>query len=815
MTAEDTPRLRPDATFATVPTGVVAGRYRVERQVGAGGMATVYRAVDQKYQRTVALKVMGGGQRYDAHGAQRFLREITIAANLTHPHILPLHDSGEIDGMPFYVMPFVDGPTLRAKLRAGGPLPVAEAVRILRDVADALAAAHAQGVVHRDIKPENIMMLGRSAIVADFGVAKALNAASGVGTGDGLTTTGVTAGTPTYMAPEQMAADPAIDQRADLYALGVVAYEMFAGATPFAGRTPTQMTAAIMTEEPPPLATKRPDLPPALTDLVARLLAKDPAARPATAGEVIDALDAIEISSPSVPGQTAAKRTPRRRSLRIVLGACAALLLAAGAFAIRSRPSALPACGTAALDSLWAGGNAKSVAVLPFTNTSGDTANEHFSDGLTDALISALGKVCGLRVAARASVFSLRGKEYSMQQIGAKLGAATVIDGGARRDGDRIKVSASLVSVKDNTLLWSDVYDRQATDVFAVQDEIANAIVSALHARPSGSAAPTLVGRPTRDLDAYELYLRGKSDAQTRDSARVTSALAELRLATQRDTGFALAYATLAEAYVRASTYTFLPLKDAVSLAGAAADRAIALDASLAEAYAARGFVLMQRLAFADAETALLRAIRLNPNLSMSHHYYSLLLTMEGRVAAAVHENDMSTLLDPLLPALNAHRGVLLCLKGDRAGARGALETAIASGPDQLSLYYLGLVDAADGHWPDAVVELESAYKRAPEFTGVRSALAYAYARVGKTKEAGAVVRPDGETNDTGIVERALREALVGNVDRAYALLQGGRWVTSINPVPGIINLRANPLLATFRSDPRYGALLREIGLDR
>ncbi len=815
MSADDTHPFASNATFATVPAALLGGRYRIDGPIGAGGMATVYRAVDQKYQRTVALKVMGGGQRYDAHGAQRFLREITIAANLTHPHILPLHDSGEVDGMPYYVMPFVDGPTLRAKLRTGGPIPIAEAVRILRDVADALGAAHAQGVVHRDIKPENIMMLGRSAIVADFGVAKALTAATGAGVGEALTATGVTAGTPTYMAPEQVAADPAIDQRADLYALGVVAFEMFTGATPFAGRTPTQQTAAIMSEAAPSLAAKQPDLPPALVDLVMRLLAKDPTARPATAGEVIDALDAIEISSPSLPGQRAPAGVLRRRRVRFVAAAGAAILLAGTGYAIWPRNPELPACGTAALDSLWAGGDAKSVAVLPFTNTSGDTANEHFSDGLTDALISALGKVCGLRVAARASVFALKGKEYTMQQIGAKLRSATVIDGGARRDGDRIKVSASLKSVKDDATLWSSVYDRQATDVFAVQDEIANAIVSALHARPRGGTSPTLVGRPTRDLDAYELYLRGKSDAQTRDSARVTSALTELRQATHRDTAFALAYATLAEAYVRASTYTFLPLREAVSQAAAAADRAISLDPSLPEAYAARGFALLQRGAFADAETALLRAIRLNPNLSMSHHYYSLLLTMEGRIAPAVRENDVSTLLDPLLPALNAHRGVLLCLEGNRVGARRALETAIAASPDQLSLYYLGLVDAADGRWTDAVAALEDAYRRAPEFTGVRSALAYAYARAGRTKDADAIVNSLAQTNDADLVERALHAALTGNVDRAYTLLQGGRWVTSINPVPGVINLRANPLLAMFRADARYTALLRQIGLDR
>ncbi len=334
MIPENPSRGSSDATsrLAGMPPEMVGGRYRVEQTVGVGGMATVYRATDLKHQRNVALKILSAAL-YDSTGAQRFLREITIAANLTHPHILPLHDSGEVDGLLYYVMPFVDGPTLRAKLRTEGTIAIGEAVRILRDVADALGAAHAQGVIHRDIKPENIMMLGRSAVVTDFGVAKALTAATG-GKDAGLTATGVTAGTPAYMAPEQLAADPSIDQRADLYSLGVVAYELLTGTAPFAGRTPTQLAAAIMTEEPPPLAAKRPDLPPALTALVTRLLAKDPMSRPATAAQVVDAFDALEITSPTVAGQ------PRRARALVrwrtpILAVAVVLATVAGIYAMR------------------------------------------------------------------------------------------------------------------------------------------------------------------------------------------------------------------------------------------------------------------------------------------------------------------------------------------------------------------------------------------------------------------------------------------------------------------------------------------------
>src|SRR5687767_5834444 len=472
--------------------------YTLERELGGGGMSRVFVATDTALGRKVVVKVLP--PEMASHMlAERFRREISLAAQLRHPHIVPLFAAGNAPGdeagLLYYTMPFVEGESLRARLLRDGRMGIREGIQLIREVADALSYAHSHGVVHRDIKPENILVENGHAVVLDFGVAKALASAAGSGKSavTSITHPGMATGTAMYMAPEQAAADPSIDHRADLYALGVVAYEILAGAPPFSG-SEHQVIVAHMIEVPEPISSRRPDIPTVLSDLVMQLLQKTPDARPQNAGNLVAALDGIAAAG----GQPTARFRPRKTTLARSLAAAAIVVALAGA-----------AYG----GYTWIGGGRsataaaveKSVAVLPFVNTSGGAENAHFSDGLTDELISALGRVQGLRVAARTSVFALSGKGLGARAIADTLDVATVIEGSARRSGNRLKVTAQLVGASDGTVLWTQAFDRELVDVFAVQEEIARSIVEALNVHLTEDARSRFAGRPTKDLEAYDL----------------------------------------------------------------------------------------------------------------------------------------------------------------------------------------------------------------------------------------------------------------------------------------------------------------------
>ena len=379
-----------DRDDGAVPAGLrdaLAGHYTIERELGRGGMATVYLARDERHGRSVAVKVVRSDLPFDQSaslGAARFKREIEIAARLSHPHILAMHDSGAAAGLLYYIMPYVEGESLHDRLARGGRLPIADIVRVLRDVASALAHAHRHGIVHRDIKPGNILLnLDGDALVSDFGVAKALAAASGGDTSrSDQTTTNIVLGTPAYIAPEQVASKATIDQRADLHALGVVAYEMLSGALPFEGRAVHELLAAHLTEQPAPIGLRRPDTPPVLAELVSRLLAKNPADRPQQATEVLESLNATALLSSSSTTLELKRQRSRQRALG---GAVLVVAIAALIAGVVLRDQNVDRIET--------------IAVLPFANTSGDPENEPFSDGLTEELIAALSKVSGLKVA--------------------------------------------------------------------------------------------------------------------------------------------------------------------------------------------------------------------------------------------------------------------------------------------------------------------------------------------------------------------------------------------------------------------------------
>ena len=459
----------------------LGGSYTIERELVGGGMAQVFVGEDHDLGRKVVIKILPP-ELAASVSAERFRREILTVARLQHPHIVPILKAGELDGVPYFVMPYVDGESVDVTLRRRKTLGVRETVGILKDVARALAFAHERNVVHRDIKPGNILLSSGSATVTDFGVAKALSSARRSGEkGNGLTNTGMSLGTILYMAPEQAAGDPEIDGRADIYSLGVTAYEMLSGAAPFAHLNPREMLTARLTLPPQPLSTVRKDVPAGLERLIARCLAIDPADRPQTAAELVDALEDPEtISGSFLRSGPITVQSGSRAARRVLVGALAlvgAVAVSAGIYTRTHPNTAAAESGVTAVPNLGV------IAILPFVSLGADTTNAYLATGVTNAVAGKLMKTAGLRVLAPGRPRSV--KRRSDTAATAWVEARLVLEGTVERVGNRLRVTARLSSTDDDVMQWADVYDRDVKDVFAVEDEIADAIVASV--RPMAS----------------------------------------------------------------------------------------------------------------------------------------------------------------------------------------------------------------------------------------------------------------------------------------------------------------------------------------
>ena len=455
----------------------LGGSYTIERELTGGGMALVFAGEDHDLGRKVVIKILPP-ELAATVSAERFRREILTVARLQHPHIVPILKAGEVDGLPYFVMPYVDGESIDVKLRRTGAFGVRESLGIMKEAARALAFAHERGVVHRDIKPGNILLAAGSATVTDFGVAKALSSARRSGEkGSGLTNTGMSLGTILYMAPEQAAGDPDIDGRADIYSLGITAYEMLAGAAPFANLSPREMLTARLTLPPPPLSTVRKDVPIGLEKLIAKCLAIDPADRPQSAASLVEALEDPETISASF-ASTANMARHGKRVKRAVIGALAligAIVVSAGIYAkVHTGSASAMAESTAARKPVDLG----VIAVLPFVNLGADSSNAYLATGVTNAVAGKLMKTAGLRVLAPGRPRSVR--RHSDTASTASFDARLVLEGTVERVGDRLRVTARLSSTSDDVMQWADVFDRDVKDIFTVEDEIADAIVSSV-----------------------------------------------------------------------------------------------------------------------------------------------------------------------------------------------------------------------------------------------------------------------------------------------------------------------------------------------
>ena len=794
----------------------LADRYEVERELGRGGMATVYLARDLRHGRSVAIKVLDPSFGA-AMSAERFLREISLTASLTHPHILPLHDSGEAAGQLYYVMPYAEGETLRARLSREGALSIREAMRLLRELADALAYAHGQGVVHRDLKPENVLLAGGHAIIADFGIARAVRRARATGTpqeahepASPMTEAGLSLGTPAYMAPEQ-AAGGAVDERTDLYALGLIAYEALTGVHPFNARTPQAMIAAHITETPPPVADHRRAVPPALAALVMRLLAKHPAERPANGAAVLVALEAAHLS------------TPARLPMPLMFGVAAAVLLTMGitAYAMWPRQSAQDD------DVARAAPVIRSLAVLPFDNTGGVKSDDYFSDGLTDELAHALAKLPGLELAGRTATYAFKGRNVSAQTIGKELGVDAFVSARVRRSGERLRVNPQLVSAANGKVLWDSVFESHSGDVFAVQDSLTRAVVAAIapalrtadaRADQVAHRAVIDVGRGTNNPDAYELYLLGMYHFHERGRVHVERSIGLFQQAIGRDPTFARAYAALALAYSLLGIYAPDPAGSTTALIKASARRAVTLDSTLADAQLAEAVALLRDSRFAEAEARHRAALRIEPFNQTARHSFGGMLTAIGRTDEAIAELRLATRLDPLAKSAGTMLAeALIDARRFREAEDEARRVLAIDSTFPLALFSLGLAQALGGR-PDAAVRtLERAVQLYPTLYALQGRLIFAYAAAGRWPDVERMrkdlQRPGGDVSGGALP--AFADFVLG--DRAPLLrlvsTPAGlrRWFDMLRmtfTVPG-----CNPLGDPLWADAGYRAALRELGV--
>ena len=651
--------------------------YTLERELDGGGMSRVFVARDETLERAVVVKVLSPDLAAGV-SAERFTREIKLAAGLQQANIVPLLSAGETEGLPYYTMPFVAGLSLRSRLERNGALPVGETVNVLRDVTRALAYAHEHGIVHRDIKPENILLSGDAAVVTDFGIAKALSASRTQAPGGTLTQVGTSIGTPAYMAPEQAAGDPDTDHRAVLYALGCVAYEMLAGAAPFAGRPTHQLFAAHLNETPAPLGTTRADVPRALTQLVARLLEKDPARRLQSAREVLQALDGVTTGT----GSATAPRSTRGRIATFAAIAAGLVLLTGVAYAAW-RGSRRAGEADAAVGA---------VAVLPFENASGDTASNYFADGMTDELATGLAKVAGLRVASRTSSYTFRKHEgLDARAIATKLGVGAIVEGTVRRVGNQLRVTAQLTRGSDGQSLWADAFTANADSVLAVQARLTQAIVSAVIPALAGKASmatATAVATEskTKDAAAYDLYLRARYELNRRGTG-VLRSITLFQQALARDPGFTDAWAGLAAAWAVLPGFDGSVLVTlALDSTRIAARRAIALDSLGWEAWAALGYAFRMASHADSSEVALRRSIALAPRQAIPHRWLGITYANVGQFEQAEREGRVSLELDPLSAISTTLLAKTLALKSaGRAEARALVRRAEALDPTNFS----------------------------------------------------------------------------------------------------------------------------------
>lgn len=780
------------ATFFERVRTALSAHYDVLQEQGRGGMATVFRARDRKHDRIVAIKLLHP-ELAEAVGAERFLHEVRITARLNHPHILPLLDSGSADGLLYYVMPFVEGESLRQLLEREGRLPAAEGLRLVREVADALAAAHAAGIVHRDVKPENILLQGGHALVADFGISRSQQSASSAG----LTTTGVAIGTPAYMSPEQALGKGGDDPRTDLYALGCTAYEMLTGERPFAASNALESLSRKLTEEPPEMSPCPPGVEPAVAAAIRRSMAREVSERFESVQAFAAALGDGASGAPALRNPTAARRLA-------LAGAITITLVSTGWMALRLRDDA-NAVGEPSRRMV------STLAVLPFENLSREPEANYIVDGLADELVTSLSQVPGLRVASRTATGALRSSGLELEQIAAKLDVETVLEGSVRFHGDQVRVSARLVQVSDGYSIWSRSYERSSAEVLRVQEDIAGAIAEALRGVESGGANGKALSSGTSDPEAYQLYLQARALRQRQSAQQLVLAVQRYKEALARDAEFARAWAGLAEVSAIQGWYDFRPPREAFPEAMAAADTALRLDPRNASAQATVAYAaLYYEWNVPKAEQSFQRALEFDPNSAVAHQWYANYLSVARRWDEAEREFELALRLDPTASVRHATAIWVQYHRGDDARAIATFERVAQFDSTYALTYQWGSKPLlATGRIAEAVAALEWAVTLSKRGALFVADLAAAKALAGDPAAARLLLDEVLAAVPVPAYEVAKVHLALGDKAEATRWLQRAFEVRAHS----MVFLRIDRQLAPLHGEPAYEALAEQVGI--
>jgi eukaryotic-like serine/threonine-protein kinase len=737
--------------------GRTISHYQVLEKLGSGAMGTVYKARDLKLDRLVAIKFISQG--LPSEHKSRFIHEAKAASALDHINVCTIYEFGETDeGDLFIAMAYCPGQNLRARLERG-PLPLGEAVHIATQIAEGLAKAHSVGVLHRDIKPGNVMLtLDGVTKIVDFGLAKLPHEA-------GLTSTGAVFGTVPYMSPEQLKGKT-LDHRTDIWSWGVTAYEMLAGQQPFRGETELSTADAILNQEPPLLTQLRPEVPFELERIVSQALHKSPQERQHNAEELVRALRSISLPSAS---------------------------------------------GIVTQD---AGPAPASVAVLPFVNLSTEADSEYFSDGLTEELIHTLSCLPNLRVVSRTSAFEFKSKPQDIRKIGEQLKVSTVVEGSVRKLGQKLRISAQLVSVADGYCLWSQRFDREMKDVFEVQDEIAQTIADMLKVKFGQDTDRALIKRRTGNLEAYDLYLRGRFQWNKRSGEGFQRALECFERALVQDPNYAAAYSGIADYHIAVASWGLEIPREAWPKAMTAAARALEIDDTLAEAHASMGTVRMwYEWNWKEAEREFLRAIELNPGHPNAHIQYNLLLVQTGRFDEAEREVRAALLSDPLSIPANTYLAGVFHYRREYDRSLERCGRALELDPDDIELHVvLALNYEQKGMYRQAIRELEKARELSGNNTLIFGPLGSCYAACGEKAQAMKLIEE---------LDRASQLTYVAPITWAMIYLSlrerdlAFQWLEKAAEARDVLlcYLGVGPIYDCISGDPRYTKLLQHIGL--
>jgi len=792
--------------------------YEVLSQIGSGGMGEVYLARDIGLGRKVALKLLPASLTADAQLRARFFREAQLASALDHPNICTIHEVGQASSFLFIAMQYVEGVTLK-QIIGSRPLKLDALLSISLQAADALAAAHDQGIIHRDIKSNNIIITPRGQLkVLDFGLAKLMYGSGRKAESEltsQLTKTGAVMGTPSYMSPEQ-ARGEGVDHRSDIFSFGVVIYEMASGAVPFKRRSHAETMNAVINEPHTPVIELNQEVPAGLSAAIDRALSKDPANRYQSMGEMlldlrqvgrgIGLLGASDSQGAVIPYVPLGKRAAKHWMWAVTLLGLALLVglgLWVSSLQLRRGTSSLLA------------GDIKSLAVLPLENLSGDPSQEYFADGMTDALIGDLAKIRGLQVISRTSAMHYKGANKPLKEIASELKVDAILEGTVQRSGDRVQVRAQLIQAATDRHLWAETYERDLRDVLALQSEIAGAVVREIQIKIMPAERARLAPNRPVNRKALDDYLQGRFLFwNRRTDENLYKAISFFQSSVKEDPGYAPAYVGLADCYNFLGTVQIgsLPPMDARRQAEEAARKALEIDNEMAEAHVALGFVKQYNWDWAAAEQELKLAIELNPNYAFAHDRYGSFLSSLGRAEEAIAEANRAQELDPLSLAISAQRGYILENARRYDEAIEQLRRVIEM--DQYNFYaywLLGHTYAVSGRFAESIQSCEkaAALSRTPGALGI---LGMCYGFAGRTGEANKILDELLELNRHRYVPTAAMANVyvgLGNKDQAFFWLEKAYQERSNY----MAYLKVLPFLDSLRGDPRFDDLLQRIGL--